>query len=106
MRLDLDAIYALLNYDWWIDNQQFEGGATYQSATVYFKDVVGNYHAYTSTGACPENPDYTIDPTTREYYVKNYLMKDTANYLANGQCAGDITNVEPKAYQPMPIYFK
>lgn len=106
MRLTKDDIYNLLNYDWWIDNQQFEGGAYYQSANIYFQDTIGNYHYYCSTGACPQNPDYTIDPTTREYYIKNYLMRDTANWLANGQCSGGITNIEPKEYQPLPIYFK
>lgn len=103
-RLDLDSIYNDLNYNWWVDNQQSSGGAIWQSATIYYQDTIGNWHAFTSNGPAPENSDNTLDPTTREFYVKNYLMRDTALQLYDGYCAGGITNARPAAYQPMPIY--
>lgn len=102
-RLSPQQIFVDLDADWWQDNAQFVGGATWQSATIYFQDVIGNWHSYTSSGPCPENPDRTVDPTTRQYYVQS-LMRDTANYLYNGQCAGGITNIRPASFQPMPIY--
>lgn len=109
MRLNKDEIYALLNYSWWVDNQPNDDGQqnnTFQSANIYFQDTIGNYHYYCSTGPCPQNSDGSVDPTTREYYIKNYLMWDTANWLANAQCSGNITNIEPKEYHPLPIYYK
>jgi hypothetical protein len=102
-RLNLQQILDDLNADWWVDNQQFTGGAVYQSATVYFQDTLGNWHSFTSTGACPENADYTVDPTTRTYYVQS-LMRDCAAQLYNGQCAEGITNQKPRAFQPIPVY--
>ena len=109
MQLDKQAIYNDLDYSWWLDNQPNDYGQqnnTFQSANIYFQDTLGNWHLYTSTGPCPQNPDGSIDPTTRQYYVENYLMWDTANWLHNGQCAGGITNIEPKEFQELPIYFK
>ena len=106
-RLTEQEIYDALDYNWWTDVQpRGDGTAFWQQAMIYFQDTIGNYHAYGSTGTCPENPDRSIDSTTREYYIKNGLMWDTARWLANGQCAGAITNARPKEYQPMPIYFK
>jgi hypothetical protein len=102
-RLNVQQILADLNSTWWIDNQQFIGGALWQSATIYYQDTIGQWHSYTSTGVCPENPDYSIDPDTRTNYVQA-LMRDTANYLANGQCASGITNVQPREWQPVAIY--
>ncbi len=104
-RLNKDEIYNLLDPSWWIDNSQFLDGSTFQSANIYFQDTIGNYHYYCSTGPSPENSNYSVDPTTRTYYIE-YLMRDSANWLYNGQCSGNISNIEPKEYQPIPIYFK
>lgn len=103
-RLDVQAIYNALDYDWWQDNQINDSGPLFQSTTIYFQDLIGNWHAFTSTGPCPQNPDYTVDPTTREYYVKDYLMWEAARWLANAQAAGSITNIKPVAYQVFPIF--
>lgn len=105
-RASLQQIYDALNYDWWLDNQINGSGPIFQSADLYFRDGLNNWHNYMSTGCCPQNPDYTLDPATRQSYVKNYLMWLAALWLENGQCAGGITNAKPASYQPMPIYFK
>ena len=105
-RISVTDIYNALNPDWWVDTQPSGAGTYYwQQAMIYFQDKNGNYHAYGSTGTAPENSNGSVEPTTRQYYVQA-LMRDTANWLYNAQCSGGITNIEPKNYQPLPIYFK
>lgn len=104
--MNKQQIYNDLDYDWWTDSQINQSGTVFQSAVLYFQDTLANWHSFTSVGCCPTNPDYTIGPTTREYYVKDYLMWETTHWLRNAQCSGGITNVKPRDYQPMPIYAK
>jgi hypothetical protein len=101
--LSVQAIYDALHYDWWQDIQNL-GNPVYQATSVYWQDLIGKWHIFTSTGPCPANPDGSIDASMREYYVRDTLMWDTARQLANTGCSGGITNVAPREWQPLPIY--
>jgi hypothetical protein len=103
-RLNNTQIFDALNPDWWVDSQQFLNGALWQTAEIFWQDLIGNYHSFSSIGPCTANSDGSVDATTRTNYIKDVLMAETVRQIANTGCSGGITNVRPKSYQPMPIY--
>ena len=110
MPLPADQILPLLDSSWWTTNYlnppttveaNDDGYPQFVPSTMlYFKDDIGNYHQWQSTGV--------LDPFATDQ-LDNYiqtLMKEAAYELANLKCAGSITNVRPADYQVFPIYFK
>jgi hypothetical protein len=106
-QLNPTQILAALDPSWWIDSQQFLAGAIYQTATVYWNDLIGKPHVWTSMGPCTAEPDGSLDPDTRTNYIKDILMAETVRQIGNTGCSGGITNIEPKGFKSQnPIYFK
>ena len=100
-------VYNLLNYDWWVDAYPYgTTGPIYPTSMIYFMMPAGIYGMYYSTGPVILTDNQTEDASTREYYVMNVLMQDTARYLSQSGCTGNITNIRPSAFQSPPIYFK
>lgn len=97
--LTTEQIYNDLNYNWWVDDD-LPDGQICPSTMLYFTDKAGNTDSLMSVGAI----DYAN--TNRQDYVQNYLMWEAARALANGKCAGNITNIKPNNFQVFPIYFK
>lgn len=105
--LNLQDCYNALDYTWWIDAYPLgTTGPVYPTTMIYFEMPASLYGVYVSTGPLILTDLQTEDPTTREYYVKNNLMWDTAKYLYNSKCVGNVTNTRPKEFQSFPIYFK
>ena len=98
MTLTVQQIYNDLNPDWWsVDT--LPSGIECPSTMLYWTDEAGNIDSFMSTGVLG-------DPDNQTDYITNYLMWEAARQLANGQCVGSITNIAPKSYNPLPIYFK
>lgn len=95
-----EQVYVDLNYNWWTDEcPTGTTGNAHPTAQLYYQQEGGQYGMYSSTGEVTAS-------TNRQNYVKNYLMQDAARYLSETQCTGNITNIRPSEYYPLPIYFK
>lgn len=100
-------ILDALSLDWWSDDQADIGAPIFQTATIYWQDLISKWHSFTATGPCTTNPDGTLDSERRTQYVKDILMAETVRQVGNTGCSGGITNMEPKGFNSgHPIYFK
>ena len=105
--LTLSQIYDALDPTWWVDAYPLgTTGPVYPTTMIYFTNPSGTYGNYVSTGPMILTENQTEDPTTREYYISNNLMWDTARYLHLSQCTGNVTNIQPPEFQVFPIYYK
>lgn len=105
--LTIEEIYNDLNPDWWItDLISPPGGLSNQqqapSTMLYFTVPAGTYASFASQG----NVDALRSALDVSSYVETILMWEAAGALYNADCTGNITNVQPSAYQVFPIYFK
>jgi hypothetical protein len=106
--LTKEQIYDLLDANWWLkaDTDISPPGGTNPAqitpaVTLYFQTPNGNYYSYPVLGVLDSGEaDNFTD------YVENYLMVQASVYLENMKCSGNITNVAPKQYQSLPIYYK
>jgi hypothetical protein len=101
--LTVEQIYDALQASWW-QNTYPQGtlGVISPATMLYWTDKAGNIGSFPSSGYI--DPDNTGG--NMQSYVEDNLMWQAAHQLQVGQCVGSITNVKPKGYNPLPIYFK
>ncbi len=106
--LTKEQIYGLLDPNWWLDiNTNISPPGSTQpaqitpSVTIYFTNPTGQYFSYPIVGALDSDESDNLTD-----YIENYLMVQASVYLENCKCTGNVTNIAPKSYNPLPIYFK
>lgn len=95
-RLSYEEILADLDPAWWFDTHPTDAGTPWPTANLYWTDTADNTDYVVSTGPITGNRDETVQR----------LRESAALVLVVGQAVGGITNVRPRSFQPMPIYFK
>jgi hypothetical protein len=106
----LDILNVLLaNTDWWINDSMYlntpafsEPAHIVPNATLWFTTPSGKYAQYGCTGAISsmESLDYLNE------YMTNTFLPLIASELHVMKCTGGITNVQPKEYSSLPIFWK
>jgi len=100
--LTVEQIYAELNPDWWVNTYpQGTSGIICPATMLYFTTKSGNYGASQSSGFIDPANIAAINYTG---YIAQ-LRQEAALSLFAGGCTGNITNIKPQAYNPLPIYF-
>jgi hypothetical protein len=95
-RLSYEEILAALQPSWYVDTFPTDANTPWPTANLYWTDTAGNTDYYVSTGIVTGGRDNTV----------RRLRETAAQYLVVGQCVGGITNVRPRSFQVIPIYFR
>jgi len=105
-----DILNVLLaNQSWWLNPSMYLNTPAFSqpahiipNATLWFTTPSGNYAQYGCTGAISsmESLEYL-----NEYMTTTFLPL-IASELNAMKCTGNITNVEPKEYSSLPIFWK